>query len=139
MSRLDKLWEDKILSHKRAGQIVKLKDYRPYTVQWDHPDYPRGAKTTKESFKTMDEAKDYCIKIGLEYDLRKIDKVIPSLDPRLSRYKSGYTPMEEEDNIPLVMPCVQTGAGFPTEISNEEVEEYQKKHELPTGGSHRSK
>lgn len=131
MSRLDKLWADKI-SAKRQ-KVVKRK---PYKVQWDHPDYPKGAKVTRKTFATQEEAKEYAIGIGLQYDLRKYNGIIPSLDPNLSRYKSGYTPMESEDTIPLVMPIIQTSGTMPYQITDSEVEDYKLRHGMPTVGKH---
>ena len=136
MSLLTKLWEDKIRSKRQERQIAKLKGYKPYTVQWDHPDYKRGEKVTRQGFETIDEAREYAIQIGLEYDLRRHEGVIQSLDPKLSRYQSGYTPMATEAEIPFVMPCIQTQGGMPLEVSDREVELYKEKHGLPTVGRH---
>lgn len=131
MSRLDKLWADKIESKRQ-----RVVNRTPYKVQWDHPDYPKGQKVTQKTFATIEEAKEYAIAIGLQYDLRKHNGVIPSLDPNLSRYKSGYTPMESEDKIPLVMPMIQTQGTLPIEVSPGEIQEYQTRHGMPTVGKH---
>lgn len=129
MSLLTKLWEDKLNSR----QARDFSDLKEYTVAWDHPDHPRGTKVTRESFRTLEEAREYAISIGLKYDLRKYNGVIPSLDPNLSRYKSGYTPMEDEATIPYVMPSIQMVGTMPQEISDREVYDYKTRHNIPTG------
>ena len=129
MSLLTKLWEDKLNSR----QARHFSDLKEYTVAWDHPDHPRGTKVTRESFRTLEEAREYAISIGLKYDLRKYNGVIPSLDPNLSRYKSGYTPMEDESQIPYVMPSIQMVGTMPQEISDREVYDYKTRHNIPTG------
>jgi|TARA_B100001013_G_scaffold332412_1_gene248620 hypothetical protein len=128
MSVLSKLWQDKINS--RNPRVAAAYQEKPYKVQWDHPDYPKGTKLTREYFKTIAEANEYAIKIGLQYDLRKYDGVIPSLDPNLSRYKSGYTPMESEDKIPFVIPMVETKGMMPMEVTPQEIEDYKIKHNI---------
>ena len=136
MSRLDKLWADKIAAKKDVASAMRIQNYKPYTVQWDHPDFAKGEKTTRKTFQSLDDARNYAISIGLEYDLRRQEGEIPSLNPNLSRYKSGYSPMESESSIPYVMPCIQTQDGFPTEVSDQEVYLYKKKHGMPTVGRH---
>ena len=132
MAKLTDVWADKI----EAKRPIKIPNPEPYRVQWDHPYFPRGTKVTKKNFATLEEAKEYAIGIGLQYDLRRYNGVIPSLDPNLSRYKSGYSPMADEDTIPFVMPAIQTRGTIPTEVSDREVEEYKLRHGMPTVGKH---
>ena len=132
MSKLTNLWADKIASRQQP----RAQPRKQFKVQWDHPAHPKGTKVTRKDFATMDEAKEYAIGIGLRYDLRKYNNIIPSLDPNLSRYKSGYTPMESEDAIPFVMPAIQTGGMLPSEISDAEVDDYKLRHGMPTVGKH---
>ena len=97
MTTLTKLWKDK-LNSRQAKNFQNLKEY---FVSWDHPDYGKGERQTNKGFKTLEEATEYAISIGLEYDLRRHNGKIANLNPELSRYKSGYTPMEKESMIPL--------------------------------------
>tara|TARA_B100000029_G_scaffold101481_1_gene91818 strand:+ start:12831 stop:13250 length:420 start_codon:yes stop_codon:yes gene_type:complete len=132
MAKLTEIWADKL----DAKRPRPKPDPTPYKVQWDHPDYPRGTKVTRKRFASLPEAKEYAIGIGLQYDLRKYNGIIPSLDPNLSRYKSGSVPIADEDTIPFVMPAIQTKGTMPLEISEGEIEEYKLRHGMPTVGKH---
>lgn len=134
MANLTTIWKDK-LNSRQAKNFSK--EFTQYYVAWDHPDYGKGERTTNKGFTTLEEATDYAIKIGLEYDLRRHNGKIASLNPELSRYKSGYTPLEKESMIPFVMPCIQMDAGsMPIEIPDIDVENYKKRHGMPTGVRH---
>jgi hypothetical protein len=141
MAHLTQIWNDKlnVIKAGQLGQNVDLIGYA-WSVQWDHPDFPQGEKVTKERFKTMEEAKDYAISIGLKYDLRLRSGELISMNPNLSRYKSGFSPLPDPHAVQAVWPCIQNKGTWPHELLEPEIQEYcnrtnthRPQWSLPTG------
>ena len=132
MAHLTQIWHDKmkIVRAKEQGVNHNLLGY-VYEVSWDHPQYGQGEKVTTKKFKTLDEAKDYAIRIGLTYDLRLKNGMLPTMEPNQSRIKRGYSPLPDPNAVAAVWPLIQNMGTWPNEVTEYEIKEYCERTNTP--------
>ena len=101
MAHLTQLWNGKLKNIRQQGRDNTDEHglEKKLRVTWDDPNFGQGEKVHEELFANYEEALDYAIGIGIKYDLRKRNGKFHSVDPELSRFKSGFSPIPETSAV----------------------------------------
>lgn len=130
MAHLTQLWNDKLKNIRQQGRDNTNEHglEKKLRVTWDDPNFGQGEKVHEELFATYEEALDYAIGIGIKYDLRKRNGKFHSVDPELSRFKSGFSPIPESSAIPTLWPSLLNYGAMPEGIGEGAIRDYCERH-----------